>query len=133
MNEPEVIKAILENSKTIAVVGLSDNPDRDSYRVADYLEKQGYKIIPVNPMIKEWNGKKSYPDLKSVSIKIDVIDIFRRSEFVAGIVDGAITIGAKAVWMQLGVIDEIAAKKAEDAGQLVVIDKCMQIEHSRFF
>jgi predicted CoA-binding protein len=130
MNEPDTISRILNEFKTIAVIGLSDKPERDSYQVAKYMRDHGYRIIPVNPMIKEWMGEKSYPDLKSVPEQIDVVDIFRRSEFVADIVDEAIEVGAKAVWMQLGVIDEEAAKKAEAAGLLVVMDKCMKIEHS---
>ena len=131
MNEPETILRILKEFKTIAVVGLSDKPDKFSFKVSSYMKAQGYQIIPINPNIQEWAGEKAYPDLKSVPEQIDVVDIFRRSEFVADIVDQAIEAGAKAVWMQMGVIDEQAAKKAEAAGLLVVMDKCMHIEHSR--
>jgi predicted CoA-binding protein len=131
MNEKKTIERILKEFKTIAVVGLSDKPYRDSFDVASYMNDHGYKIIPVNPLIKEWRGEKAYPDLVSVPEKIDIVDIFRRSEFVADIVDQAIEIKAKAVWMQLGVIDEQAAKKAEDAGLLVVMDKCIKIEHAK--
>jgi predicted CoA-binding protein len=132
MNEADAIKRILNESKTIAVVGLSDKPERESFIVASYLESAGYEIIPINPMIEAWKGKKSYPDLKSAPKKIDVVDIFRRSEFVASIVEESINIEAKAVWMQLGVIDERAAKRAEDSGLLVVMDRCIKIEHSKF-
>jgi predicted CoA-binding protein len=131
MNEPETIARILKESKVIAVVGLSDNPERPSYGVADYLMGHGYKIIPVNPGITEWKGLRSYPDLGSVPEKIDVVDIFRRSEFVMGIVKDAIAIRAKAVWMQEGVIDEKAAKLAEKSGLLVVMDRCMMKEHRK--
>jgi len=133
MNEPETIRRILKESKTIAVVGLSDKPDRESYLVAKYLKENGYRIIPINPNISKWMGEKVYASLKEVPAKekIDVVDIFRRSEFVHEIVDEAIRIKAKAVWMQLGVVDENAAQKAEAAGLLVVMDKCMRIEHRK--
>ena len=112
----------LANSRTIAVVGLSPNPERDSHRVAKYMQGQGYRIIPVNPMIEEVLGEKSYPDLASVPGPIDMVDIFRRSEYVAPLVDEAIEAGAKYIWMQDGVEDEVAAKKARDAGLLVVMN-----------
>lgn len=131
MNEPETISRILRESKTIAVVGLSDDPERPSYGVASYLMGRGYRIIPINPNIAEWNGLKAYPDLKDVKMKVDVVDIFRRSEFVGDVVDEAIAVKAKAVWMQLGVINEGAARKAEKAGLLVVMDRCMKIEHAK--
>ena len=131
MNEPETIARILKESKTIAVVGLSEKPDRASYGVASYLAGKGYKIIPVNPNITEWEGMKAYPDLRSVPGKIDVVDIFRRSEFVMPVVEEAIAVKAKAVWMQLGVINTEAAAKAEKAGLLVVMDRCMKIEHAK--
>ena len=125
------IKEILENSKTIAVVGLSDNPERDSYSVAEYLLNHGYTIIPVNPKIKQWKGIRAYASLMEIPGEIDIVDIFRRSEFVPEIVDEAIEKNAKTVWMQLGVINEDAAEKAKKAGLNVVMDKCMRIEHSR--
>jgi hypothetical protein len=131
MNESGTIRRILRESKVIAVVGLSDKPDRPSYGVAEYLAENGYRIIPVNPNIKEWKGIGAYPDLTSIPLKVDVVDIFRRSEFVPDVVDGAIAIKAKAVWMQLGVLNSEAAEKAEKAGLLVVMDRCMKIEHSR--
>lgn len=117
--------------KNIAVVGISDNPERPSYDVASFLEKHGYNIIPVNPKLAEWKGKKSYPDLKSIPEKVDVVDIFRRPEAVPPIVDGAIAIKPKAIWMQQGIVNEEAAAKARAAGIEVVMDKCMKIEYRR--
>ena len=112
----------LTKSKVIAVVGLSPNTERDSHRVAKYMQEQGYRIIPVNPMVDEVLGKRSYPDLKSVPESIDMVDIFRRSETVPPVVDEAIAIGAKYIWMQDGVVNEEAANKAEDAGISVIMD-----------
>ncbi len=120
---------ILNSSRTVAVVGLSSKPDRPSYKVASYLKKQGYNIIPVNPTEKEILGEPCYPDIASVPTSIDVVDIFRRSAEVTPIVAEAIRIGAKAVWMQEGVINEEAAKRAGEAGLMVVMDKCMLKEH----
>jgi len=119
---------ILDSSRTIAVVGLSSKPDRPSYKVASYLKEQGYNIIPVNPTDKEILGKPCYPDLASISESVDVVDIFRRSEEVPPIVEEAIRIGAKAVWMQEGVINEEAAARAREAGLMVVMDRCMRKE-----
>jgi predicted CoA-binding protein len=116
--------------KNIAVVGISDNPERPSYDVASFLEEHGYNIIPVNPTLTEWKGKKCYPDLKSIPVKVDVVDIFRRPEAVPPVVDEAIEIKAKAVWMQLGIVNEEAAAKARAAGIEVVMDKCMKIEYN---
>jgi len=118
----DLVEEQLRNSKTIAVVGLSDNPERASFGVARYLQAQGYRIIPVNPMVSEVLGEKSYPDLKSVPETIDMVDIFRRSELVPPVVDEAIEVGAKYVWMQDGVIHLEAAAKAEAAGIPVVMD-----------
>ena len=125
------IEEILRNSRTIAVVGLSANPQRPSNVVATYLKERGYKIIPVNPGEKTILGETSYPDLSSIPVKIDVVDIFRQSEVVPPIVKEAIKIGAKAVWMQEGVINEKAAAEAEKAGLKVVMDKCMRKEHMK--
>ena len=118
----DLVEEQLRNSRTVAVVGLSDNPQRDSHRVSKYLQSQGYRIIPVNPMIEEALGEKSYPDLKSVPEPIDMVDIFRRSELVPPVVDEAIEVGAKYIWMQDGVVNEEAAAKAEAAGIPVVMD-----------
>ncbi len=120
---------ILNEYHTVAVVGASPNPERPSYRVASYLAEHGYHIIPVNPNAQQILGKTSYPDLSSIPETVEVVDIFRRPEEVMPIVEKAIKIGAKAVWMQEGIINEEAASKARNAGLLVVMDKCMRKEH----
>jgi len=122
---------ILDSSRTIAVVGLSPKSDRPSYRVASYLKEQGYRIIPVNPMEKEVLGEICYTDITSIPESVDVVDIFRSSEEVLPIVEEAIKIGAKVVWMQEGVINDEAAARARKAGLLVVMDKCMLKEHQK--
>ena len=127
------IRDILKNSRTIAVVGLSPNPDRPSHRVAGYLKEKGYRIIPVNPMADEILGERSYPDLASIPEEVGVVDIFRSSEEVPPIVEEAIGIGARAVWMQEGVVNEEAAARARGAGLMVVMDRCMLKEHKRLF
>jgi predicted CoA-binding protein len=126
------ISEILHTSRTIAVVGLSPKRYRPSYGVAEYLKRSGYRIIPVNPTVAEVLGERSYPDLDSIPEPIDLVDIFRRSEFVPEIVEAAIRIGAKAVWMQEGVIHEAAAARAEAAGLAVVMDRCILKDHRRF-
>ncbi len=122
---------ILNSSRVVAVVGLSEKADRPSYIVASYLKKNGYKIIPVNPKAGEILGEVCYPDLGSIPEPVDVVDIFRRAEEVPAIVEEAIKIGAKAVWMQEGVINEQAAAQAKEAGLLVVMDKCIRKEHQK--
>jgi uncharacterized protein len=124
MNKADEIKRILDECKVIAVVGLSSNPMRPSNGVAQYMQRQGYKIIPVNPNETEVLGEKCFPDLASVNEAFDLVDIFRRSEDAGAIVDQAIQIGAKAVWLQEGVVDNEAALRAENAGLLVVMDRC---------
>jgi predicted CoA-binding protein len=121
---PETIKRIFDECRTIAVVGLSSSPMRASNGVASFMKKQGYKIVPVNPNETEVLGEKAKTALSAVDEKIDLVDIFRRSVEVGAIVDEAIKIGAKAVWMQEGVVDEAAAKRAEGAGLLVVMNRC---------
>ena len=123
------VQEILEQSKVIAVVGLSPKPHRDSHEVAKYLQGNGYRIIPVYPRADSILGEKVYPDLKSIPDEVDVVDIFRKSQDVPPVVDEAIEIGAKVVWMQLGVVHEEAAAKARDAGLGVVMDRCMLVEH----
>ena len=118
----DAVADALSNSKTIAVVGLSPNPERPSHYVAKYLQEQGYRIIPVNPLIDEALGEKSYPDLRSVPDPVDMVDVFRRSELVGPVVDEAIEIGARYVWMQDGLVDEDAAARARAAGISVVMD-----------
>lgn len=132
INSTETIKQILKECRTIAVVGLSSNPMRPSYGVTQYMQRQGYRIIPVNPNETEVLGEKSYPELADVSEQIDLVDVFRRSDEAGRVVDEAIRIGAKAVWLQEGVIDLTAAERALDAGLLVVMDRCILKEHIRF-
>ena len=122
---------ILNEYRTVAVVGASPDPERPSHIVASYLGEHGYDVIPVNPQAKQILGETCYPDLSSIPESVEVVDIFRRSEEVMPIVDEAIKIGAKAVWMQEGVTNEEAASKARDAGLLVVMDKYMRKEHLR--
>lgn len=123
------VKKLLRESRTIAVVGLSANPMRPSHGVAEYMQSQGYRIIPVNPKCDEVLGEKSYPDLGSVPEKIDIVNIFRRSEHVPGIVEAAIRAGASAIWMQEGVMHEVAAARAREAGLGVVMDSCILQAH----
>jgi predicted CoA-binding protein len=125
------IPEILRKARTIAVVGLSSKRYRPSYSVTEYMQSAGYRIIPVNPFETEILGEKAYKDLESVPGRVDVVDIFRRSEFVPEIVDAAIRIGARVVWMQEGVIHEAAAAKARAAGLEVVMDRCILKEHRR--
>ncbi|HSK72618.1 MAG TPA: CoA-binding protein [Pyrinomonadaceae bacterium] len=132
INSRETIKKIFDECKTIAVVGLSSNPFRPSNGVASAMKKKGYRVIPVNPNETLVLGEKACPSLSSVKEKIDLVDIFRRSDEAGKAVDEAIKIGAKAVWMQEGVIDKEAAKRAEDAGLLVVMDKCWLKEYMKY-
>jgi len=127
------IPELLKKSKTIAVVGLSNKRMRPSYSVSEYMQQQGYRIIPVNPLISEALGERAYARLEDVPEHIDIVDIFRRSEHVGEIVDSAIRIGAAAVWMQEGVIDEEAARRARAAGLTAVVDRCILKEHGRHF
>jgi hypothetical protein len=131
--EPDPIAQLLENSRTIAVVGLSSDPMRPSHGVSAYMRSQGYRIIPVNPHIESSLGEKSYPSLLDVPEKIDIVNIFRRPEFVEEIVNQAIKLKVPAIWMQENVIHEQAAEKARAAGIFVVMDLCILKEHrSRF-
>ena len=125
------IGEILRDSKTIAVVGLSANPRRPSHEVAEYLQRVGYRIIPVNPREKEVLGEKAYARLEDVPEKVDIVDIFRRTEEVAGVVESAIGIGAKVVWMQLGVEEGAAAERARERGLIVIEDACLLVEDKR--
>jgi uncharacterized protein len=125
----DAIAQILDTSKTIAVVGLSANRMRPSYGVAEYLRSAGYRIIPVNPNLEDVLGEKSYARLEDVPDRVDIVDIFRRSEFVPEIVDSAIRIGARGIWMQEGVVHPAAAEKARRAGLFVIMDSCILKEH----
>ena len=122
---------ILNKYHSVAVVGASSNPKRPSCKVASYLSRHGYHVIPVNPCAQQILRRTSYPDLSSIPEPVEVVDIFRSTEEVMPIVDEAIKIGTKVVWMQEGIINEEAAAKAKDAGLLVVMDKCMRKEHLR--
>lgn len=132
MSQTETIQSILRETRTIAVVGLSGSPERPGHYVPAYLQKQGYRVIPVNPYIPSVLGEKSYPELKDVPETIDLVLLFQRSENVPPFVDQAIQVGAKAVWMQTGIRNEPSAERARQAGLLVVQDACMMVEHRRF-
>jgi len=126
------IPDLLRQSRVIAVVGLSSKRSRPSYGVAEYMQQQGYRIIPVNPNESQVLGEKSYARLEDIPEHVDIVDIFRRSELVAPVVESAIRIGAAAVWMQEGVVDQVSARKAKAAGLSVVIDRCILKEHQRY-
>jgi predicted CoA-binding protein len=126
----DVAARILRDYRRIAVVGISDRPERDSHRVAAYLAQAGYVIIPVNPNVTQVLGERCWPTLDDAPKPIEVVDVFRRSELVEPVVDAAIRVGAKAVWMQDGVVNEAAAAKARAAGLLVVMDRCMLRDHA---
>jgi uncharacterized protein len=126
--DPADIEAMLK-MKRIAVVGLSSDRSRPSYEVARYMQRQGYEITPVNPNEAEVLGEKAFPDLASLPEPPEVVDVFRRPEFVGPVIDEAIQVGAKAVWLQQGVINLEAARKAREAGLLVVMDRCIKVEH----
>lgn len=125
----EEIKKILSGKKTIAVVGISDKKERDSYRVSLYMKENGYRIIPVNPKINEVLGEKAYPDLSSIPEPVDIVNVFRRSEEVPGVVAEAVSLNPAAIWLQLGVINEEAALLAQKKGIKVIMDRCIKIEH----
>lgn len=130
MSDPEIVE-LLRSAKTIAVVGLSDKPWRPSFGVSEYMRQQGYTIIPVNPNVEETLGKTAYTRLEDVPEKIDIVNIFRRSQFVGPVVDTAIRLGVRCIWMQEGVRDEEAAARARKAGIGVVMDRCILKDHSR--
>lgn len=125
------LKKLFADIQSIAVVGLSPNSSRDSYRVAKYLQDNGYRVIPVNPRAEEILGEKCYPDVRSIEEPVDVVDVFRRPEYVADIADQAVAVGARVLWMQMGIRNEEAGRKAADAGLVVVQDACMMEEHMR--
>lgn len=127
MNDP--IAELLKSAKTIAVVGLSDNPMKPSHGVSEYMQSRGYRIVPVNPQIEEALGEKAYPSLLDVPEKIDIVDVFRRPDAVPEIVDQAIQLKVRAIWLQETVVHEAAAARAREAGIFVVMDKCILKEH----
>jgi uncharacterized protein len=132
-SEDDAVAELLRTAHTIAVVGVSPNPDRDSHEVAAYLLRHGYRVIPVNPALAELFGEVAYPDLGAIppTLAIDIVDIFRRREFIPAIVEAAIARRARAVWMQLGLADKGAAERASAAGLTVVMDRCIKVEHAR--
>jgi predicted CoA-binding protein len=127
---PEEIKAILQNYKVVAVVGLSPKPERPSFQVAQYLKEHGYRIVPVNPGQKEILGETCYRSLTDIPFPVEVVDIFRNVEAIPAIVDEAMAVGARAVWMQLGLAEPVSARKARAAGLEVVMDRCLKVEHA---
>jgi uncharacterized protein len=131
LEDDRQIETMLRTTKTIAVVGASPKPWRDSGSIAQFLVARGYRVYPVNPSYKEVLGMKCFPDLKSIGAQIDMVDVFRNPEEVLPIIEEALAVGAKSVWMQLGVINEEAAKRAEEGGLSVVMDRCIAIEHRR--
>jgi predicted CoA-binding protein len=135
LTSDQEIRELLTAARTVAVVGISDDPERDSYMVAEFLQRQGYRIIPVNPRLVNLNiqvlGEKPYATLRDVPEKIDIVDIFRRPETVMPVVEDAIAAGAGAVWMQLSIVNEEAAARAEAAGLNVVMNRCMAVEYRR--
>lgn len=125
------LKQILTTVKTVASVGVSSNPEKPSYGIFEYLSEAGYRMIPVNPTAPEILGKPTYPDLNSIPLKVDVVQVFRKPEDVPPVVDQAIQIGASVVWMQEGIVNHEAAAQAEKAGLKVVMDRCMMKTHQR--
>ncbi len=128
---PRTIRRILRNHRRVAMVGLSANESRPSYFVGYYLQRMGYDVIPVNPRYEQILGQKSYPDVASIPDPPEVVDVFRRPDEISEVVDEAIAVGAKSLWLQFEVVNEAEAARAQNAGLLVVMDKCMKIEHGR--
>jgi predicted CoA-binding protein len=131
--DDEQIKKILKKYHTIAIVGISQDEEKPSFRVASYLKDQDYKIIPVNPRYKEILGEQCHSSLKEIPESVEIVDVFRKPEAIDEIAEEAIEIGAKVIWMQLGIVNNKAAQRAKDAGLEVVMDRCMYIEHKRLF
>ena len=133
MTDINTLRRILSENKRVAIVGLSDNWSRPSNFVGKYLLEHGFEVIPVNPKYDEILGQKCYADLKDIPIPVDIVDLFQRADRVMPFVEDAIKIGARVVWMQLGIVNEEAAQKARDAGLEVVMDRCVKIEYARLF
>ena len=125
------IRALLQRVKRIAVVGLSPKADRPSYGVAQVMQSVGYQIVPVRPMVSQILGETAYPDLASIPGPVDLVNVFRRADEIDEVVDAAITIGAPAIWIQLGIVNEAAAQRAQAAGLIVVMDRCIKIDYAR--
>lgn len=133
MDKTDSLRRILAQSKTIAVVGLSDNPQRPSYVVARYMQEHGYRIIPVNPGCREILGETCYPDLQSIPEKVDLVDVFRKAADTPEVAKAAVAIGAKTLWLQLGVSNDEARLIAQQGGLEVVMDRCLKIDHAHLF
>ena len=133
MTQASDIRACLQAGQTIAVVGLSPKTHRDSYRVSQYMQSHGYRIVPINPLASEILGERCYPSLREAAaqVSIDVVNCFRNADDIPPLADDAIAIGAKGLWMQLGIAHEAAAEKARAAGLCVVQDRCIKVEHAR--
>lgn len=131
--DEDKIPEILSSSRTVAVVGISDKPERDSYRVAKYLKDAGFEIFPVNPVIETWDGQKSYKSLTEIpaEVKIDIVDVFRKPDAVLPVLEEALKISPKTLWLQESVVNEEAASLAKQKGLMVVMDRCMMKEHHR--
>ncbi|KPC53700.1 CoA-binding protein [Amantichitinum ursilacus] len=125
------IRALLQRVHRIAVVGLSPKPDRPSYGVSQVMQRAGYQIVPVRPLVAEVLGEQAYPDLSSIPGPVDLVNVFRRAEEIDAVVDEAIAIKAPAIWIQLGIVNEAAAQRAQDAGLVVVMDRCIKIDYAR--
>ncbi|MCV2217971.1 CoA-binding protein [Thauera sp. Sel9] len=133
MSDIQTLRRVLQESRSIAVVGLSADWFRPSYFAAKYMQAHGYRIIPVNPKYPEILGEKSYPDLASIPEKVDIVDVFRKPADAVAVAEQAIAIGARTLWLQIGVINEEARRKAEAAGLTVIMDRCVKIEYARLF
>jgi len=133
MSDIVTLRRVLRENRTIAVVGLSADWFRPSYFAAKYMQSHGYRIVPVNPKYAEILGEKSYPDLKSIPFPVDLVDVFRKPQDVVPIAEDAVAIGARALWLQIGVINDDAREIAEQAGLTVVMDRCVKIEYARLF
>ncbi len=131
IDDDPTLRKILHESKTIAVVGASDKPWRDSRNIAEFLLTHGYEVLPVNPKYEKVLNRQCYPDLRSLPKEVDIVDVFRNPEFIEEIVDEAIEVRAKTIWLQLGVVNQKAARMAEDAGLQVVMDRCILVDHRR--
>jgi hypothetical protein len=131
LKQDDDIRELLEDSKVVAVIGHSDKPFRTSYQIAKYMQRAGYRIYPVNPMVDQIDGEKSYASLADVPEPIDIVDVFRRSEHLDQIVADSIDVGAKSVWTQLGVVDPMAEERANKSEMPIVIDRCIKVEHRR--
>ena len=129
--DDNVMRDVLTNAKVIAVVGHSDKPERTSYRIAQFLQEIGYNVYPVNPLVNEIDGQPSYSSLKDVPEPVDIVNVFRRSEYLSAIVDEAIAVNARTVWAQLGVYEQQSAQKALEAGLNIVMDTCIKVEYLR--